>query len=260
MARDLWIPVRPLLKKGGRPGMWICGFATVDNVVDLDQEVLNSAGLIGCLDYLVKHGKINWNHGDQPGDLLGDITRAEIRTDKLTGEQGLYIEAKLNPKVPEAVNAYRYLEGGGVLGYSVQGVYLDVVRSATPEGLPLNNVKAAFLSQVALTPEPKNHATNARILKSIRRPTIGKSLTAGSGTDHASFTGGRALISENLGAISDQQMERLADDFRKRLKGTNLSPFEKALALQQYGRVQGLFPGQVHDLALYIGNKGETHA
>lgn len=259
MSKDLWIPVRPLLKKGGKPGMWICGFATMDNVVDLDQEVLNAAGLIGCLDYLAKHGKINWNHGDKPEDLLGDITKAEIRTDPTTGEQGLYIEARLNPQVPGAVAAYRYIEGGGKLGYSVQGVYLDVIKTATQEGLPLNSVKAAFISQVALTPEPKNHATDARILKSARSRTIAKALLAGSGTDHASFTGGRALIPENLGTLSVTQMDSLADDFRKRLKGMFLSPFEKAVALQQYGRIQGLFPGQVHDLAHHIA-KGETDA
>lgn len=255
----LWIPVRPLVKKGGRPGMWICGFATLDNVVDLDQEVLNTAGIIDCLSYLEKHGKVNWNHGDRPGDLLGDIKKACVQVDPDSGREGLYIEAKLNPKVPAAVDAYHYLQGGGKLGYSVQGVYLNVVKSATPDGAPLKEVKAAFLSQVALTPEPKNYGTDARILKSLARPAIGKALTAGAGTDHSRFSGGRALIPENLGTLTVGQIRSLADDFRQRLQGQPLDHRGLAKALQVYGRAQRLYPGQVSDLARYIGstNQGE---
>jgi hypothetical protein len=257
MSAALWIPVRPLIKKGGRPGMWICGFATLDNVVDLDGEVLNTAGIIDCLSYLEKHGKVNWNHSDRPGDLLGDIKKACVQVDPVTGQEGLYIEARLNPHVPAARDAYRYLQGGGKLGYSVQGVYLDVVKSATPEGLPTKIVKAAFLSQVALTPEPKNHGTDARILKSLAARTIEKSLTAGAGVDHAAFTGGRALVAENLGPLSVTQLTSLAADFRRRLQGALPDPFTLAKALQQYGRAQRLYPGQVADLARFIGTKGD---
>jgi hypothetical protein len=255
MSDALWIPVRPLIKKGGRPGMWICGFATLDDIIDLDQEVLNTAGIIDCLSYLEKHGKVNWNHGDRPGDLLGDIRKACVRVDPETGREGLYIEAKLNPKVPAAQEAYRYLEGGGKLGYSVQGVYLNVVKSATPEGHPLKRVKAAFLSQVALTPEPKNHGTDARILKSLAGAAIGKALTAGAGTDHSSFSGGRALVRENLGTLTVDQLKSLADDFQHRLQGVKLDPFGMAKALQFYGWAQRLFPGQVNALAHYLSSK-----
>jgi hypothetical protein len=254
MSDALWIPVRPLVRKGGRPGMWICGFATMDDVIDLDQEVLNTAGIIDCMAYLEKHGKVNWNHGDRPGDLLGDIKKACVKTDPTTGRDGLYIEAKLNPKVPAAVDAYNYLQGGGILGYSVQGVYLNVVKSAHPDGTPKNQVKQAFLSQVALTPEPKNHATDARILKSLQGRTIEKTLTAGSGTDHSAFTGGRALIRENLGPLTVSQLSLLADDFRRQIQGRSLDNLGMAKCLQQYGRAQRLFPGQVTALAQYLGS------
>jgi hypothetical protein len=260
MSDALWIPVRPLLKKGGRPGMWICGFATLDNVIDLDQEVLNTAGIIDSLAYLEKHGKVNWNHGAGPGDLLGDIKKACIRQDPETRQDGLYIEAKLNPKVPAAREAYNYLDGGGKLGYSVQGVYLNVVKSATPEGLPIKEVKAAFLSQVALTPEPKNHATAARILKSMAGKTISKSLTAGAGTDAATFTGGRALVPEQIGTLSVTTLQALADDFRRRCGGQSLDPFHTAIALHHYGRMRRMTPNQTAALARHIGSTAAPSA
>jgi hypothetical protein len=254
---ELWIPARRLVRKGGRPGMWICGFATLDNVIDLDQEVLNTAGIIDCLSYLERHGKVNWNHGDRPGDLLGDIKKACVRVDPESGQEGLYIEARLNPKVEAACAAYRYLDGEGKLGFSVQGVYLNVVQAATPDGLPLKEVKAAFLSQVALTPEPKNPGTRARVLKSLRRPSIAKSLTAGAGTDHAGFTGGRALIGENLGTLTPRQLDLLANDFRRRTHGKALDTYGLAKAIQAYGREQRLYPGQTIALARHIGTRGD---
>jgi hypothetical protein len=152
------------------------------------------------------------------------------------------------------VDAYNYLQGGGILGYSVQGVYLNVVKSAHPDGTPKNQVKQAFLSQVALTPEPKNHATDARILKSLQGRTIEKTLTAGSGTDHSAFTGGRALIRENLGPLTVSQLSLLADDFRRQIQGRSLDNLGMAKCLQQYGRAQRLFPGQVTALAQYLGS------
>lgn len=258
MSDAIWIPVRPLIKKGGRTGMWICGFATLDDVIDLDQEILNTSGIIDSLSYLEKHGKINWNHGSAPGDLLGDIKKACVRVDPETGKEGLYIEARLNPNVPAAVDAYNYLGGGGTLGYSVQGVYLNVVKSASPEGTPIKEVKAAFISQVALTPEPKNHGTDAQILKSQSGVTIYKALTAGSGTNHAGFTGGRALVPENLGTLSVTQLSSLADDFRRRLQGRSLDSYQLAKALQHYGRAQRLYPGQVAELARFMGHNKEN--
>lgn len=253
----LWIPVRTLKKGVGgarRSGMWICGFATLDDVIDLDQEILNTSGIIDSLSYLQKHGKVNWNHGGAPGDLLGDIKKACIRVDPESEKEGLYLESKFNPKVPAAVDAYNYLDGGGKLGLSVQGVYLNIVKAVTPEGVPTKEVKAAFISQIALTPEPKNHGTYAKILKSQSGVTICKALTAGAGTDHASFTGGRALVPENLGTLSNSQLSGLADDFRRRLQGRSLDSYQLAKAVQQYGRSQRLYPGQVAELARFIGH------
>jgi hypothetical protein len=257
MSQALWIPVRPMRKGlggGRRPGMWICGMATLDNVVDLDQEVLNHTGVIDSLSYLEKHGKVNWNHGSAPGDMLGDIKVARIR--ETPHGKGLYIEALLNPKVKAAREAYRYLEGGGVLGYSVQGVYLDL-QQATKDGVPYKDIKAAFLSQVALTPEPKNWATKAAILKSLRRQSIAKSLTAGAGTDHAGFTGGRALIGETFGTLTPPQLDLLANDFRRRTHGKALDTYGMAKAIQAYGREQRLYPGRTIALAQHIGTRGD---
>lgn len=224
---NLWLPAQTLKKSASSSGMFISGMATLDDTIDLDQQLLQSTGVIDSLAYLEKFGKINWNHGGDPEDLLGEITKAEIR--KALGKSGLYIEAKLNPKNPKAVRAFQLMKGGARFGFSVQGVTLKL-RKATHNGFPVETIDEAFVSQVALTPEPKNYNTFAQILKSLAGGTIEKALTAGAGTDHAQFTGGRSLTRENLGAVSTEELRRLAHHFHQ-IHGRQPQNLDKSLAL-----------------------------
>jgi hypothetical protein len=212
---SFWVPVRALAKGVASGAMVIGGMATLDGVLDLDQQLLPATGVIDSLEYLTRFGKVNWNHGDKPGDLLGDITVADIRNDPRSGSKGLYIEAALNPKMDAAKEAYKFMKGGGKLGFSVQGVTLKLKKAPTKEGLPVEEIESAFISQVALTPEPKNHGTWAAVLKSVDRVTIYKALTAGAGTDHSQFTGGRSLTRESFGPpLSGDHIMHLARTFR----------------------------------------------
>lgn len=192
------------------PGMYISGMATLDDTIDLDQQLLQTSGVIDSLAYLEKFGKLNWNHGGDPADILGEIIRAEIR--KALGKRGLYIEAKLNPQNEKAVHAYKLMKGGARFGFSVQGVTLRLSK-ATHNGFPVEKIDEAFVSQVALTGEPKNYNTFAQILKSLSTPTIEKSLVAGSGTDSANFTGGRSLTRESMGQPPSEELLKLAQRF-----------------------------------------------
>jgi hypothetical protein len=233
VTSTVWVPVQPLQKGAGSP-MVIGGMATLDGVLDLDQQLLPATGVIDSIEYLRRFGKVNWNHGGAPGDLLGDITRAEIREDtrpEFAGRKGLWIEANLNPKVRAAREAYTFMKGGGQLGFSVQGVTLKL-NKASLDGFPVEEIETAFVSQVALTPEPKNWGTFAEVLKSARGLAISKALTAGAGTDHAQFTGGRALTRESFSpAISADHLMSLARTFRA-IHGavpTGTAEFRKAM-------------------------------
>lgn len=224
---SLWLPAQLRKSVASDPGMHICGMATLDDTIDLDQQLLQTTGVIDSLAYLARFGKINWNHGGAPEDLLGEITRAEIR--KALGKKGLYVEAKLYADNPRSVRVYKLMQKSGArFGFSVQGVTLKL-RKATHNGFPVEKIDEAFVSQVALTPEPKNHMTFAEVLKSLKAQTIQKALTAGSGTDHAAYTGGRALTRENLG-VPTEEVLRLARHFQQ-VHGRNPGNLDKSLAL-----------------------------
>lgn len=249
----LWIPVEVLSKSLG-DGMLIGGMATLDDVVDLDQQLLQHTGVIDSLSYLERFGKINWNHGDKPGDMLGDICKAAIRTHK--GRRGLYIEAKLNPEVPEAVKAYRFMKGGGRLGFSVQGVQLLLKARLVQKNIPAEEIRTSFISQVALTPEPKNYETFAVVLKGLRDGSIAKALTAGSGTDHAQFTGGRALTKESFASPPAEQVLQLARHFRSRCGNVPREPGALNKALTEFCNTWGLAPDTRRALANHL-TKGD---
>lgn len=223
---SLWLPAR-LHKSANAADMLICGMATLDDTIDLDQQLLQVSGVIDSLAYLEKFGKLNWNHGSDPDDILGEITKAVIR--KALGKRGLYIEVKLNPRSAKAVEAYRLLKGGARFGFSVQGVTLRLSK-ATYNGFPVEKIDEAFVSQVALTGEPKNYNTFAQILKSLRPGAIDKALTAGTGTNSAAFTGGRSLTKENLGEPVTEETLQLARRFGQ-THGRNPANLEKSLAL-----------------------------
>ncbi len=140
MGLLLWLPVTPLAKSLAAP-MRIGGMATLDDTIDLDQQLLQTTGVIDSLAYLERFGKVNWEHGRGPEDLLGEITHAEIR--KAQGSRGLYIEALFNPESPRAVRAYRLMEGGARFGFSVQGVTLKL-RKATHDGFPVEKIDEAL--------------------------------------------------------------------------------------------------------------------
>lgn len=245
---NLWLPAH-ILRKSLRPaGLYIGGMATLDDTIDLDQQLLQTTGVIDSLSYLEKFGKVNWNHGDDPGDMLGEIVKAIIK--KALGKSGLYIEAKLNEKNPKAVRAYKAMEGGARFGFSVQGVTLKL-RKANFNGFPVDKIDEAFVSQVALTAEPKNYNTFAGILKSLTDQTIQKALTAGTGTDHAQFSGGRALTRENMGTAAPRSdVLQLARHFH-RTYGPEPANLNKSLAL--FSTTWQLSPSMRERLAEHLG-------
>jgi hypothetical protein len=252
----LWIPVR-LLSKGAVGGeMRIAGMATLDDVVDLDQQLLQHTGVIDSLSYLERFGKVNWNHGSGPGDMLGDICKAEIRRHK--GRRGLYIEALLNPEVPAATEAYRFMKGGGRLGFSVQGVTLNLKPRLVKGNIPAEEIATSFISQVALTGEPKNYETFATVVKGLRAGTIQKALTAGSGTDHSTFTGGRSLTRESFATPPREQLAQLARHFKGCHPGVTPKQGERFVkALRQFCDSWAMEPDARVALAQHMIRKGD---
>lgn len=250
---EFYVPVR-LMKSAGAGEMRIGGFATVDDTIDLDQQMLDLTGVIDSIEYLTHHGKVNWNHGSDPSDMLGDIVVARPLLNKAAGRRGLWIEAILNPKMKKARDAYSYMDGGGKLGFSVQGVTLDLEK-ASKDGIPVGRLRTNFISQVALTPEPKCHLTFAQALKSLETQAIRKALSAGAGTDHSQFTGGRSLVKESLGSPSTEDIALLARYFRQVTGGVRERTPEFDQAFISFVKQWGLTPPQAMALAQHLGKR-----
>lgn len=248
MGASLWVPAR-IMKGLGADDMRICGMATVDHTVDLDGQMLDAAGVMDSLAYLARYGKINWDHSSEPEHLLGDITHAEIR--KSAAGRGLYIEATLNPESKKARLVYRLMKGGMKLGFSVQGVTLKLAKAAHM-GFPVEKITEAFVNEVALTHRPKNPYTFAAILKSVDDAAIRKALVAGSGTDAAQFTGGRALTQEQFGpCVAD--LTTLARHFRHKYGVPAVAHLAKSI--EEFSTQWQLSPGAKRKLADFLGRK-----
>lgn len=159
--------------------MRIGGVAS-DETLDLDREITAINGLKDSLNYLKSWGKFNDNH---TRTLIGEIDHAEILTKgqllakgffapgELAAEEHdkacLYVEGYLYPKIKEAKDYYDIIKSGGRIGMSLQGRILQrQVLKKGGEQVVVNS--KCFVNQVAITGEPINPSTCARVLKSLK--------------------------------------------------------------------------------------------
>ncbi len=158
--------------------MRVRGMAS-DETLDLDDEVLTRSGFGASLAYLQQWGKFNDDHAKT---LLGDVDTALIAKKGELVKRGmispkavkkgqedqvtLYVAGNFNPMVPEAVERYRYLQGGGKLGLSVQGAVLHS-KPIKANGKSIKVHTRCFIPQVAVTPQPKNVNSWVEIARSF---------------------------------------------------------------------------------------------
>ena len=129
-----------------------------------------------------------------------------------------WVDAPL-PDEPEnraLLDARHALKSGHRLGFSISGGRVRRGQTEGPDGRIYPSTEQAILTRVALTPCPVNTNTVARLAKSLSAAmeepagdepvlVVAKGVTmAGTGTEHASFSGGRALTKESLhGGVED---------------------------------------------------------
>ncbi len=203
-----------------------------DESVDLENEIVKASGLVDTLRILEERGVIDWDHGR----IIGAIDKAAIipveeaieRFPELrewygrdyAGRRVFYLHGWVDAPLPDEdepdnqdlLDARHTLKAGHRLGFSVSGGRLRRGQTQGPDGRIYPSTEQAVLTRVALTPHPINLNTVARMAKSLSAAmsepegdgpvvVIAKGmegLSAGAGTDHAGFGGGRSLVPESL--------------------------------------------------------------
>lgn len=214
--------------------LWIEGIAS-DESVDLENEIVKASALQDSIRILCERGQIDWDHGRVIGGVekagLIPADEALLRFPEIrdwfgrdyTGRHVFWLRGWLDPP-PEGepanadlLDARHAVKSGHRLGFSLAGGRLKRGQSQGPDGRIYPSTEQAIITKVALTPCPINTSTVARLAKSLSAAmaepegdepvwVIAKGmegggaggLTAGTGTDHATFTGGRSLTPESL--------------------------------------------------------------
>ena len=143
--------------------MTIAGVASTTDR-DADGEVIDPNGME--LQYFLQKGHINWEHLGHydPSAIIGYPVGAEIKDDKL------HIKAELYPENEIAVKAFKLMKAMNKAGKRQMGFSIEahVIKRKDDDK---TYVEKSMVTDIALTPCPKNFSTNAIIVKSFNSLT-----------------------------------------------------------------------------------------
>ena len=150
-------------EKTGEEIMLLGGIASTADE-DSDGEFLDPKGF--DIKPLLKSGLVNWHHQAKtnPGTIVGEPTKAEIR------KEGLYIETQLYPHSQVACDIWELAKTLAKdsktrrLGYSIEGRVVQR-KSDDPMNPDYKKIVKAIITGVAITHQPKNPKTFANIIK-----------------------------------------------------------------------------------------------
>lgn len=136
------------------------------------------------LSYASTRGYVNWNHGREPGDQIGYLTKAIIVDEKqldalsksfdahIPRTASVYVEGRLYKHVPKAESVHQIMKSspaGAGLGLSVEG---GVQRDAKT-----GRLQKAVVRGVAITYVPAQPQTLLQLRKSIDTSAVDPLLT-----------------------------------------------------------------------------------
>ena len=164
---------------------------------DLQLDVTDQKG-VGW-DYFAKHGIFNWEHGNEPKDLVG--LPLEVRQNAVfKGRKGTYVKGRLLLKqargreIYDAMQSYRASGTGRRMGLSIQG------RALLRDPLNRRRIIKSLVNKVSFTVQPMNTETCVDLIKSIA--------ASGGGITREQW---HDLMEETLGAVLGDNTEALAD-------------------------------------------------
>ena len=180
--------------------------ASNENLDLEDQKILQRA-LLDSKEYFLSNGVISKDHLHQK--IVGEGINRKLIYDEdfIIGEPlEVYtkgsvtrVKGKLYRKNKYAQKFINLLEEGSSRVKASVGGLLPIVRKAKEDGKEVEKVVSMLWNDLALTISPVNHTVGgAYIIERALNGLVLKALSAGYGTDSAKFTGGRALVPEDL--------------------------------------------------------------
>ena len=167
---SFWMPMQLVKGEGNLVGeeLRVGGVATDEKAEDLQGEIVFIKGL--DTSYLENRGTFNWDHGKEPGDILGEIDK--VNKDESSGK--LYVEGFLYPHISKAQDVVRILKSLKAtnskrqLGMSIEG------KVKERDAMDGKQIKKAWIKSVAITYHPINQGTFLDFVKSLGNFTFSK--------------------------------------------------------------------------------------
>lgn len=130
-----------------------------DLTVDSDSEILEPKGFE--LSRFLKYGWLNYDHRakDNPKYNVGEPIDAKIKDNKLHVKGKLFKANKLSRDVFDTMLMLEASGSSRKMGWSIEGKALE-----RDPGNP-KRITKALITNIAITPHPKNHNTFANIVK-----------------------------------------------------------------------------------------------
>ena len=197
------------LKKGSlgtdENGNWVFDVEASNENLDFeDQRILQNA-LLNSKEYFLTNGVVSKDHLHQRARkggkilfdesyVIGEPKKVYVRDGKVRVQGCLYKSNEYAQEFAKLLN-----DNSTRVKASVGGLFPKVVKRKE-NGVDVGNVVSVLWNDLALTIAPVNPTVGPAVLvKSLSSYEFVKSLSAGHGTDAATFSGGRALQKEDAG-------------------------------------------------------------
>jgi len=214
-------PNTTLLKGEEQGSRWMVYLEASNESRDQEEDVTVMKALKDASDFYLTHGVISWDHQHKlqkdPEFIIGepvDIAFTETHSTLIKGL--LYKE---NRKAQGVMG--NLLSKTSRFGSSIGGYILKKALESAGKF-----IRKVIWDDTAITYKPVNDTTLGKV-QLVPFAEFAKALTAGTGVDASTFSGGRALTPESL---RGKTVNMLFKDFLVKVKGGELGTYEKIRA------------------------------
>lgn len=194
--------IRKSQEKTDENGNFIFEVEASNENLDLQKQVVLQRALLDSKDHFLRNGVISFDHLHKRkgpnGEIISDPTMiiGEPIDVKADGKKTVVV-GKLYKSSDIAQDIIKKLRDRSTrVKASVGGIFPKIVKDAKSG---VEKIISVLWNDLALTCSPVNGTVSAAYFaKSYTSDEFVKALTAGSGTEHTEFAGGRAVIPENL--------------------------------------------------------------
>jgi hypothetical protein len=197
------------LKKGSfgtdENGNWVFDVEASNENLDFEGQRVLKAALLSSKDYFLTNGVVSKDHLHQrthkggkilydESYVIGEPKKVYVQDGKVRVQGCLYKSNEYAQEFAKLLN-----DNSTRVKASVGGLFPKVVKRKE-NGVDVGNVVSVLWNDLALTIAPVNPTVGPAVLvKSLSSFEFVKSLSAGYGTDAATFSGGRTLQKEDVG-------------------------------------------------------------